>query len=286
MFPWPAHTPANPSPRSRGYWPSARWASRVRSLPEFGGALPVATLAEEIDTPGEDRVRALLTVAGNPVCSTPNASRLDRALAKLDFMVSIDLYINETTRHADVILPTSAPLERENYDMVFHGFSVRNHAKWSPPALSPPPGVKHLWEIAFELAGRLKGATAEAVESLLAEGILQSTVGPDKECSTVDPDTAREMNARWRGPDRLLDPMLRAGHYGDRYEDRPEGLSLDTLKKAPHGIDLGPLHPRLPKILGTQSGKVELVSDVLLADIERLRAALHRPLPELVLVIP
>ena len=284
MFPWPAHAPANPSPRSPGYWPSARWASRVRSLPEFGGELPVATLAEEIDTPGEGRVRALLTVAGNPVCSTPNAGRLDRALEKLDFMVSVDLYINETTRHADVILPTSAPLERENYDMVFHGFSVRNHAKWSPQALSPPAGVKHVWEIAFELAGRLNGATAEAVESLLAEGLLKSTVGPEKECASVDADTARELNARWRGPERLLDAMLRAGHYGDHYEDRPEGLSLETLKEAPHGIDLGPLRPRLPELLGTLSGKVELVSDVVLEDIERLRRVLNRPRPELVLV--
>ena len=132
MFPWTAHEPADPAPRSRGYLPYARWRSRVRELPEFGGELPVATLAEEIDTPGDDRVRALVTVAGNPVCSTPNADRLDAALGQLEFMVSVDLYINETTRHADVILPTTAPLERTNYDMVFHGMSVRNHAKWSP----------------------------------------------------------------------------------------------------------------------------------------------------------
>ncbi len=176
MFPWTAHEPAVPSPRSRGYVPYARWRSRVRSLPEFGGELPVAVLAEEIDTPGDDRVRALLTVAGNPVCSTPNAERLDRALPQLEFMVSVDLYINETTRHADVILPTTAPLERTNYDMVFHAASVRNHAKWSPPVLEPPAGVRPLWNVLLEIAGRVNGVDRAAVDELMLAALLRNTV--------------------------------------------------------------------------------------------------------------
>jgi anaerobic selenocysteine-containing dehydrogenase len=284
MFPWPAHAPADPAPRSRGYLPYARWRSRVRSLPEFGGELPVAALAEEIDTPGDGRVRGLLTVAGNPVCSTPNAERLDRALAKLDFMVAVDLYINETTRHADVILPTSAPLERTNYDLVFHGMSVRNHAKWSPVVLEPPTGVRDLWDVALELAGRVNGVDRGAVEELVLSSLLRSTVGPGTACPDVDEARAREILAKWSGPERVLDLMLRAGRYGDRFRDDGEGLCLDALVAAEHGIDLGALEPRLPAMLATGSGKIELAHELVVGDVARLRAALDRKAAPLVLI--
>lgn len=284
MFPWPAHAPADPTPRRRGRVPYARWHSRVRSLPEFGGELPVAALAEEIDTPGEARVRALLTVAGNPVCSTPNADRLDRALEQLEFMVSIDLYLNETTRHADLILPTSAPLERPNYGMAFHGNSIRNFAKWSPAVLEPPPGVKHSFEIALELAARVNGSDRGEVEELLLSSLLRSTVGAGKACARVDESQARELLSKKEGPERLLDLMLRAGRYGDRFGEDPEGLSLDTLVSARHGIDLGALEPRLPEMLATESGQVELAPQLLVDDVERLRTLLRRPPAPLVLV--
>ncbi len=284
MFPFTAHEPAIHAPRSLGYVPHARWRSRVRGLPEFGGELPVSTLAEEIDTPGEGRVRALLTVAGNPVLSTPHAERLDRALGELDFMVSIDLYLNETTRHADVILPTSAPLERTNYDMVFHQHSVRNHAKWSPVVLTPPPGVKNLWEITMELAGRLQGADGAAAEEVMLSALLRSTVGPGKVCDTVDEAQAREKLAKWQGPERVLDLLLRAGRHGDRFRDDGQGLSLQALIEAEHGIDLGPMEPRLDSKLATSSGKVELAHEMLLGDVPRLRRFLDRPAPPLVLV--
>jgi anaerobic selenocysteine-containing dehydrogenase len=284
MFPWTAHEPANPTPRSKGYVPYARWRSRVRELPEFGGELPVATLAEEIDTPGDDRVRALVTVAGNPVCSTPNADRLDAALGQLDFMVSVDLYINETTRHADVILPTTAPLERTNYDLVFHGMSVRNHAKWSPVVLEPPPGVRPMWDVLLEIAGQINGVDRGAVEELILSTLLRKTVGPETACPDVDEARAREVLAKWDGPERILDLMLRAGRYGDRFRGDGEGLCLDALVDSVHGVDLGALEPRLPEMLATESGRVELAPALLVEDVARLREALDRRPAPLVLI--
>lgn len=282
MFPKAAHEPVSRRPRKAGHLPYGRWRSRVRELPEFFGELPVATLAEEIDTPGDERVRALFTVAGNPVCSTPNAERLDRALGKLDFMVSIDLYINETTRHADVILPTSAPLERTNYPLAFHGLSVRNFAKWSPAVLDPPPGVKHLWEIALEIAGRLNGADGKAVEELLLNGMLQRVSGPDGACPEVSHEEAHRTLSKWQGPGYLLDGMMRAGPYGDGF--RGEGLSLEAVVDSIHGVDLGPLEPRLPGMLSTDSGQIELAHAILVEDVERLRESLRRGTEPLVLI--
>jgi anaerobic selenocysteine-containing dehydrogenase len=282
MFPWPAHAPADPAAGRSGHVPYARWRSRVRGLPEFAGELPVATLAEEIDTPGEGRVRALLTIAGNPVCSTPNAARLDRALGELDFMVSIDIYLNETTRHADVILPTTTPLERTNYDMVFHGMSVRNHAKWSPAVLEPPAGVKDLFDVAMEIAGRVNGAGGSAVEETLLGSMLKATLrggaAPD-----INETEARDRLGKRRGAERILDLMIRSGRYGDQFSDG-DGLSLDALIEAKHGIDLGPLEPRLPEMLSTESGRVELAPELLVEDTERLRQGLAAGPPDLVLV--
>jgi anaerobic selenocysteine-containing dehydrogenase len=287
MFPWPAHVAADPRSARAGRVPYARWRSRVRGLPEFAGELPVAALAEEIDTPGEGQVRALLTIAGNPVLSTPNAGRLDRALAGLDFMVSIDVYVNETTRHADVILPTTTALERTNYDLLFHGLSVRNHAKWSPKVLEPPPGVRDLFYIATELAGRLGGlggAHGHAVEELLLGSLLESTVGEGKACPDISQAEARERLSKWAGPERILDLMLRSGRYGDRFRDDNEGLSLGALMAAEHGVDLGALEARLPEMLSTGSRRIELAPDLLVADVERLGEALHAAPAPLVLI--
>ena len=284
MFPWTAHAPADPTPKRRGRLAHDRWRSRVRDLPEFFGELPVATLAEEIDTPGEGQVRALVTVAGNPVLSCPNAERLDRALASLDFMVCVDLYVNETTRHADLILPVTAPLERTNYDMAFHNNSVRNHAKYSPPVLEPPPGVKPLWEILLEIAGRMAGADRGAAEELLLGGLLGATVGEGRTCDHVEAEEARAVVGEWEGPERILDLMLRTGRYGEQFGKNEEGLSMQALIDSVHGVDLGPLEPRLVPMLATESGRVELAHELLVKDVDRLRERLDRETPTLVLI--
>jgi anaerobic selenocysteine-containing dehydrogenase len=286
MFPRPAHAPAHEGRSRRGRVPYARWRSRVRGLPEFAGELPVACLAEEIDSAGEERVRALVVVAGNPVLSTPNGARLAKAIECLDFVVAVDLYLNETTRLADVILPTTTPLERTNYDMAFHGFSVRNRARFSPEALPKPEGSMHLYEVLLELAARFNETTPKQIDALMLGGLLAATVGrPGTACPDVSEAEARARLGSATGPERLLDLMLRAGPYGDRFDDAASGLSLAKLAAAEHGVDLGPLEPRLPAMLATASGTIELAPELLVADVARLRASLApSALPRFVMV--
>jgi anaerobic selenocysteine-containing dehydrogenase len=290
MFPLSATGRAGGEPSRSERLPYARWRSRVRGLPEAFGELPVAALAEEIDAAGEERLRALVTVAGNPVLSAPNGARLARALESLEFMVSVDVYLNETTRFAHLILPPTAPLERSNYDAVFTGLSVRNWTKFSPAALEPPPDSRGQWEILAEITGRLAGASAAAVDELVFGHVLRGAVGPGTACPEVGEAEARAALGAVRGPERIVDLMLRAGPYGDRF--RPDGdgagLSLAKLREAPHGLDLGPLEPRLPGVLATASGAVELAPELLVSDLPRLRARLRElasaPVAGLVLV--
>ena len=231
-----------------------RWTSRVRGAPEVFGELPTACLAEEIETPGDGQIRALITIAGNPVVSTPNAERLDAALAELDFMVSVDVYVNATTRHADVILPAPSPLERAHYDLALYGFAVRNVANWSAPVLDKPAGMPDEWETLLKLAAIGAGAGADADVAALDDMVAADVAGR----------AGVELDPERRGPARVVDAMLRGGAYG---------LSLADLEAAPHGVDLGPLEPRLPEVLKTPSGKVELAPEALVADVERLHAA-------------
>jgi anaerobic selenocysteine-containing dehydrogenase len=281
MFPHPAHAHAGPARRS-SRMPYDRWRTRVRGLPEFAGELPVAALAEEIDTPGDERVRALVTVAGNPVSSTPNAQRLDRALAELDFMVSVDLYLNETTRHADIILPTSAPLERTNYPLAFHNLSIRNFAKWAPSVLEAPPGVKHLYEIVCEIGGRLNGADGTAMDEMLRAGILARIAGPGSANPEISQDEVRRQLGDQPGPEWILDAMLRSGSRGNQFAG--EGLTLDALREATHGLDLGPMEPRLQNQLATADGRIQLDQPLMREDTKRLEGLLARERPELVLI--
>jgi anaerobic selenocysteine-containing dehydrogenase len=284
MFPRPATGPAVESRRGRPV-PYGRWRSSVRGLPEAFGELPAAALAEEIDATGDSRIRALLTVAGNPVLSCPNSGRLARALEGLDFMASVDLYLNETTRFADVILPPTSPLEHSNYDIAFYGLAVRNVAKFSPRALVPPEESLDQWRILAELAGRLGGGDAEAVDELVLSHRLASALGPGTGCPDVTPERARAALGDRPGPERLLDLALRAGPYGDRFDPGRDGLSLARLREAPHGLDLGALEPRLPGVLATESGALELAPELLAADVARLRAGLgERPARGLVLI--
>ena len=256
-----------------------RWHSRVRGAPERYGELPVACLAEEIDTPGDGRVRALVTVAGNPVLSTPDAARLDRALAGLDLMVSVDLYRNETSRHADVILPVPSPLQRSHYDLAFGQLAVRNVANYSPAIFELDAGMPDEWQTLLRLTAIVAGQGAEAdldaLDGLVARtllGLEQAVAGSP--IAGRDPEELLAALAPRTGPERLLDLLLRSGPYGDRFGARPGGLTLAQLKGQPHGVDLGPLQPRIPEVLRTPSGLIELAPEQITADVPRLRAAL------------
>jgi anaerobic selenocysteine-containing dehydrogenase len=258
-----------------------RWHSRVRGLPEAFGELPSACLGEEMDTPGEGQVRALVTIAGNPALSTPNSGRFSKALEGLDFMVSIDVYVNETTRHADVVLPAPSPLQRPHYDLALYQLAVRNVANYSPPALEPDPATPQEWETLLRLTAIVTGQGAdieiEALDDLVAgEFVRRETARRGGAVEGRDPgELLAELDAR-RGPERLLDLALRAGPYGDAFGARPDGLTLAALEAAPHGIDFGPLEPRLPEVLRTPTGMIELAPDPIVADVDRLRAALGR----------
>jgi anaerobic selenocysteine-containing dehydrogenase len=266
-----------------------RRTSRVRGLPEVFGELPAACLAEEIETPGDGRIRALFTVAGNPVLSTPNGARLAPALDSLDFMVSLDIYLNETTRHAHLILPGLSPLESSHYDLALWQLAIRNYANYSPPVFAPPADRPTDWETVLRLVGIVMGqgskADTAALDDFIALQQLESAVGASG--SSVrgrEPGELLAALAPRRGPERLLDILLRTGPYGEAFGARPDGLSLTALERAPHGVDLGPLAPRIPEVLRTPSGKIELAPPEITADVPRLRSRLSRPEGELTLV--
>ena len=221
------------------------WRSRVRDLPEFAGELPVSALREEIETPGEGRIRAMVTIAGNPVLSTPDGRRLADALDSLDFMVAIDVYLNETTRHADVVLPVTTALERDQYDLVFHGLAVRNTARFTPALLPKEKGTRHDWEVFGALASRL---AARLGKKLPLRARLQQ-------------------RARLAASPRLLLPLLLRGN---RY-----GLTWRALRRHPEGVDLGPLRPCLPDRLQTKNKRVDLTPALVVDDLARLRASLE-----------
>ena len=255
-----------------------RWQSRVRGLPETFNELPVSCLAEEIETPGDGQVRALVTVGGNPVVSTPNAGRLERAIEGLDFRIAMDIYVNETTRHADVILPGPEPLEKEHFDIAFYQLSVRNVANYSPPVFDRSGPAE--WELFLRLAGVVAGqgphADLDAFDDLVIATLVQRELAlPGSRVAGREPAELIEALEPRRGPQRALDFMLRVGPYGDGFGADPDGLTLDVLERSPHGVDLGALRPRLPEVLRTPSGKIELAPEAIVADAERLRAALE-----------
>jgi anaerobic selenocysteine-containing dehydrogenase len=241
--------------------------SRVSGLPEFSGELPSAVLAEEIETPGEGQIRALLVHAGNPVLSAPNGSRIERALPGLDLMVCFDFYLTETTRHADYILPPAGPLEAAEYDVVLNLVSVRNTAQFSPPMVEPPAGSRHDWQAIGGLMTRLLARGARGRQGQIAGKVWETVL-------------------KRVGAEGLLDLALRTGPYGHlgalgqllRRGKLPDGvpatgLTLGFLKGKPHGFDLGPLQPRLPERLFTKDKRIQLVDPIYAADLERLRAA-------------
>jgi anaerobic selenocysteine-containing dehydrogenase len=266
-----------------------RWQSRVRALPEVYGELPVVCLAEEIETPGDGQIRALVTVAGNPALSTPNAGRLSRALAGLDFMVSVDIYLNETTRHANVILPPASTLTRGHYDLALYNLAIRNVAHYSPPLFPVDDGELDEYRILLRLAAIAGGQGATADIDVLDDFVATQLVHREVAASGSplagrDPETIVAALATRRGPERLLDLLLRSGPYGDHFGTTPGGLSLALLEQRPHGVDLGALAPRMPEVLRTPTGKIELAPPSIVADVARLRAAVERGNDAMVLV--
>jgi anaerobic selenocysteine-containing dehydrogenase len=264
---------------------TGRYASRVSKAPEVAGEFPLTCLAEEIDTPGDGQVRALITIAANPVLSAPNGPRLARALDGLDFMVSLDIYLNETSRHADVILPGPSPLEDSHYDVSFTQFSHRNHARYSPPVLARAPGQPDEWESMLRIGAIARGMKADvdvdALDDAALEEELRRSVG---EAASHAVDEILAALAPLRGAERLLDLGLRSGPYGDQFGRQPGGLTLAAVKAAPSGIDLGPMGARIPEALRTPSGKIELAPQALLDDLARVEADLTAPAPDLVII--
>jgi anaerobic selenocysteine-containing dehydrogenase len=281
MFPKPVAWGLNSLPRpdlAAAF--AGRWRSRVRGAPEVLGQVPVSCLAEEIDTPGEGQLHALITVAGNPVISAPGAGRLDRALPLLDCMISVDNWLNETTRHAHVLLPGLSPLEQPHFDDLLWSLAVRSAAKWSDPVFPPEEGRPHEWEILIRLAAICAGAPASDVDvAAIDDGFFTSLC----QAKGIDPAVALACYDRG-GPERLSDLSVRTGPWGDRYGEVPGGLTLEAIKQQPHGIDLGPMVPRLTEVLQTPSGRLELAPAYLTADLPRLQARLGRPPEQLVLV--
>ncbi len=253
------------------------------------GELPAACLAEEIDTPGEGQIRAMVTVAGNPVLSTPNGDRLDAAMAGWTCYVAVDIYLNETTRHADVILPPPSSLSKGHYDLALLQVALRNVANYSPPVLPLEPGQPDEWEILARLAliAQGMGAAADPVDRRRPGDHHASSAGVADEHGPAagrDPDEILAALGARRGPERILDLLLRTGPYGDGFGTRTDEvapgvppLTLDVLLDRPHGVDLGALQPRLPDVLRTPSGMIELDAEPILADLPRLLAVLDRP---------
>jgi anaerobic selenocysteine-containing dehydrogenase len=277
MFPYAAHE----QPRERRGFKVGRWQTRVSGIPEARGELPVSAMAEEILEPGEGQIRALITIAGNPVLSTPSSDRLDDALSGLDFMVSVDIYLNETSRHADVILPGASPLRRPHYDFAFNQFAVRNVANYSPALFALPEGTPDEWQVLLRLGAVVSGQGRNADLESLDDGVFAVMVGSatGNPASTIhgrDPEEIFSVTDGGRGPERMLDFLVRTGPYGDGYGATPDGLNLDRLRQSPHGIDLGPLQPRLPEALCTPSGMIELAPEHLIADVPRLLQATQR----------
>lgn len=234
-----------------------RWRTRVRGLPETLGDVPASTLAEEIETPGAGQVRGFLCFAGNPVLSTPNGQRLSAALEKLEFMVAIDLYINETTRHAHIILPPAWGLADDHIDLVFSNFFIRDVARWSPPVVKPKAGEWSDWRILLEISERMGGG-------MTGIGVVDAGLR-----------LLRRLGAEVT-PSALLALGLRTGPYGDKFLPWSKGLNLDKLRAAPHGIDLGPLKPGFHRRILHGDGKIHMAAQPFLKTMDELATSLQR----------
>ena len=284
-----------------------RWRSRVRKLPEFAGEIPVATMAEEILTPGAGQIKAMITHAGNPVLSVPNGKLLEEAFDQLEYMVCIDIYLNETTKHADIILPPTGPLEHGHYELGLHSVAIRNTVKYSPPLLKPPQGALHDWQILAELTARLESTSPlktlaarsklALIQRLTDEGMLdwlirlgpygkgimgKGLMGKGLTGSFLKQPIATALQKVARGK-RRLSAALQSSAYGHLSDNSPMDyppLDLQELKQHPHGIDLGPLQPMLEHRIFTRDGQIDLAPELFLKDLQRLQENLPTTDPE------
>lgn len=274
-------------------WQFGRFQSRVRGAPEVFNQFPISCLAEELDTPGEGpgegQLHGLITVAGNPVVSAPGARRLDAALANIDAMISVDSWLNETTRHAQVILPGLSPLERPHSDDLYWMYAVSSCVKWSDPVFAPEANRPSEWEILLRLAGAMVGipvpdTDVPAMDDLYVAGLVATMCAtPGTPLTGRNPQEATAALTGC-GPERLVDLGIRLGPWGDDLGRHPGGLTLDEVRRHPDGLRLAELTGgRLDEVLCTPSGTVELVHQRLVDDIPRLRARLQRPADGLVL---
>ena len=285
MFTTPAAPIDAALPKGRGF-AIGQFRSRVGGQPEVGGLIPSSTMAEEMLTPGPGQVRAMILLMTNPLRSAANSAQLERAFAGLDFLVAVDFYLNETTRYAHIILPTPSPAEQSSYEIGLYLLSVRNVAKWSSAAVPKPAGTPDTWQVMSRLAASLMGLgalPAQAVDDVILRRFAEGAVDGTRWAGlTVDEVVAKVDGGI--GPERVLDMLLRIGPHGDGFGRNPGGLTLAKLREAPHGIDLGPLVPRLKEIINTESGAIELAPPTMTDDLPRLRERLAAGGAELVLI--
>lgn len=283
MFPRPAtaHNDPAAAPSELGY---NRWQSKARGFPEYMSMLPASLMAEEMELEGEHQVRAMITVAGNPVLSVPNGKRVHAALKKLDFMVAFDFYINETTSQADIILPSTTQLEHSNYDFMFSSTCVRNFARYSPQVFDAAEDGREQWQIMTEIIARMNGMTLADMQAMMLDGMIGQLQANAEDLGELTVDDIKQATGHHQGPEQLLDIMLRAGPYGDKFINT-EGLTLTKLKAAPQGVDLGPLEPRLPELLATTDKRIHMAPDIIINDVARLQQALEQGKPEGMLMI-
>ena len=285
---------AQGSPNSKGKpgigreFKTGRFVSRVSGYPEVAGEFPCAAMAEEIDTPGEGQIKALLTIAGNPVLGAPDAKRVSAALDSLEFMVSIDIYVNETTQYADVILPGQSPFERGHYAFSSQ-MAVRNIARYSPALFDITEGQIPEWKTFLRLAEIFSGKGTDTDLDLVEEQYLlgminKECLGADSPIHGRDPAQILQLLEPRKGPERIIDFILRTGPYGEGFGKNPAGLSLTKLLQYPQGIDFGPLQSRVPSVLRTASGKIELTPPIITKDLDRLSSHLKAKADELILI--
>jgi anaerobic selenocysteine-containing dehydrogenase len=283
-------TPAAPIdaglPKGKGFR-IGRWASRVSGQPEVEGQIPSSTMAEEMLTPGDGQVRAMILLMTNPVRSAANSEQLEEAFSKLDFLVAIDFYINETTRHAHIILPTPSPAEQANYEIGLYLLSVRNVAKWSRPVVSAAAECPETWQVVSNLGARLMGLAGmpeQAIDDFIFRKFAEGAVDEARPWPGLTVDEVVAKVDGTIGPERIVDMLLRVGPYGDGFGRRPDGLTLAKVQAAAHGIDLGPLQPRLREVINTESGVIELAPPTMVDDLPRLQARMAARADGLVLI--
>jgi anaerobic selenocysteine-containing dehydrogenase len=256
-----------------GVLPHGRWHSRATGLPELAGQLPCSALIPELETPGDGQIRALITMAGNPILATPNGGgRLTRALEKLDFMLSFDIYINEASRHADVILPSEKSLTRSDFTLFYTFFMVRDYMRYSPPIFEADENSRTDAQIISGLVGRLLGETTHAAEERALRMLHQQLIDQGNEVAArFSFDQVLQHLGTEGGQDRMLELLVRTGPYGDHLGDNPDGLTLEKLKAMPHGVDFGPMRSRIKDIVYLPDGKIDFAPSDITSDIPRLQ---------------